>query len=154
MAGVAALALVLSGCSSAGGNQSAEEQQGEQVDQAVEDTASAECAYPVTVTDMAGNEVTIERRLRCSNRQPHLRGPQRSGACSRAAAPRTLMSPHNNWAEDETILDTGSHAEPNFDQVIAAEPTVIINGYRYRDHAEDARKQRRTPPSSQWTMLT
>lgn len=136
MAGVAALALVLSGCSSAGGNQSAEEQQSEQVDQAVEDTASAECAYPVTVTDMAGNEVTIESADSVAVTDNRTFAVLNEWGVQPTAAPRTLMSPHNSWAEDETILDTGSHAEPNFDQVIAAEPTVIINGYRYRDHAE------------------
>ena len=41
MAGVAALALVLSGCSSAGGGQSTEEAQSEQVVQSIEDAASA-----------------------------------------------------------------------------------------------------------------
>lgn len=128
-----------------------EEAQSEQVDQAVEDTASAECAYPVTVTDMAGNEVTIESADSVAVTDNRTFAVLNEWGVQPTAAPRTLMSPQNSWAEDETILDTGSHAEPNFDQVIAADPTVIINGYRYRDHAE---KMQEVPPDAALVAMT
>lgn len=49
-----------------------------------------------------------------------------------SAAPRQLMDAETHgYAEDEDILDTGNHREPDLEQIIAAEPDLIINGQRY-----------------------
>lgn len=55
-----------------------------------------------------------------------------------SAAPRQLMDEETHgYAEDEDILDTGNHREPDLEQIIAAEPDLIINGQRYGGHHED-----------------
>ncbi len=135
--GVVALALALAGCSTTSSQEKAEEQQSEEVAEAVEDTAAAECAYPVTVTDMAGNEVTIESAERVVVTDNRAFAVLNEWGVEPVAAPRTLMSANNSWKTDETILDTDSHVEPNFDAVVEADPTLVISGYRYQDHEKD-----------------
>lgn len=41
------------------------------------------------------------------------------------------MSPNNPLADDEDILDIGTHREPDFEQIVAADPDLVINGYRF-----------------------
>lgn len=56
-----------------------------------------------------------------------------------SAAPRDLMDAETHgYAEDEDILNTGNHREPDLEQIIAAEPDLVINGQRYGGdtHAE------------------
>ena len=103
---------------------------------------------------MVGNEVTIESADSVAVTDNRTFAVLNEWGVQPTAAPRTLMSPQNSWAEDETILDTGSHAEPNFDQVIAATPPSSSTATATATTRKRCRKQRRTPPSSQWTMLT
>lgn len=129
-AGIVVAGLLLAGCSSGGAESSTEQSE------AVSDTAAVECEYPVTVTDMAGNDVTVESADSVVVTDNRAFAVLSGWGVQPTAAARSLMSAENSWADDESILDTGSHAEPNFDQVIAADPTLIISGYRYGDHAE------------------
>ena len=47
-------------------------------------------------------------------------------------AARSLMDEEvHGYAEDEDILDTGNHREPDFEPVVAAQPDLVINGQRY-----------------------
>lgn len=142
MAGLAAFTLALAGCSNGGGSTPAgeEAEQSAEVEEAVEKTADAECAYPITVTDMAGNEVVVESTDSVVVTDNRAFALLNEWGVQPTAAPRTLMTEANSWQSDETILDTGSHGEPNFEAVVAADPTLIINGYRYGDHA-DAMKE-------------
>lgn len=134
------LAVILAGCSTGGASSAAEEKQSEEITEAVADaadkTADAVCEYPLVVTDMAGNEVTIESADSVVVTDNRAFALLNEWGVHPTAAPRTLMSPNNPWKTDESILDTGSHSEPDFDKVIAADPDLIINGYRYRDHAD------------------
>lgn len=134
------LALVLAGCSSGGNSAAAEDKQSEEVAEAVtgaaEETANVACEYPLTVTDMAGNEVTVESADSVVVTDNRAFAILNEWGIQPTAAPRTLMSANSSWKTDESILDTGSHTEPDFDKVIAADPDLIINGYRYRDHAD------------------
>ncbi|GAA1809667.1 siderophore ABC transporter substrate-binding protein [Nesterenkonia flava] len=54
-------------------------------------------------------------------------------------AARSLMQPHvhETYAENEDILDTGNHREPNLELVAAAEPDLVINGQRYAQYYND-----------------
>lgn len=133
VAALGALTLGLSACTPSTGGATSEEKEAEE---AAETTAESLCDYPVTVTDMSGEEVTIESADSVVVTDNRAFEVLRAWGVHPAAAPRTLMSPANEWADDESILDTGSHGEPNFDQVIAADPTLIISGYRYGDHSE------------------
>ncbi len=56
-----------------------------------------------------------------------------------SVAPRGLMQPHvhETYAEDESILDTGNHREPDFEQLAAAEPDLVITGQRYSQYYDE-----------------
>lgn len=50
-------------------------------------------------------------------------------------AARGLMQPHSHgYADNEDILDTGNHREPNLELIVAAEPDLVINGQRYAQY--------------------
>nr|WP_262426530.1 ABC transporter substrate-binding protein [Brachybacterium sp. Z12] len=53
------------------------------------------------------------------------------------AAARTLMPSTNPLKDDESIIDLGSHREPDLEAVVAAEPTLIINGQRFAEYHDD-----------------
>lgn len=127
--GAAAL-LALAGCSSAPMGQEAKEKP----------AAAAKAQYPVTVTDMAGNEVTIESADSVVVTDNRLFRLVADWGIDLSAAPRALMSPENPLKADESILDLGTHAEPDFEKVVEADPDLIVNGYRYGGHAEDMKK--------------
>lgn len=127
--GAAAL-LALAGCSSAPTGQEAKEKP----------AAAAKAQYPVTVTDMAGNEVTIESADSVVVTDNRLFRLVADWGIDLSAAPRALMSPENPLKADESILDLGTHAEPDFEKVVEADPDLIVNGYRYGGHAEDMKR--------------
>ncbi len=54
-------------------------------------------------------------------------------------AARSLMQPHvhETYAEDEDILDTGNHQEPDFEVFAAAEPDLVITGQRYSQYYDE-----------------
>ncbi|NLS09118.1 ABC transporter substrate-binding protein [Nesterenkonia sp. MY13] len=56
-----------------------------------------------------------------------------------SVAARSLMQPHvhETYAEDEDILDTGNHREPNLEVLAAAEPDLVITGQRYSQYYEE-----------------
>lgn len=121
--------LILSGCSAAN-TTSSDETSTENL------SVSSDCEYPKTVIDLAGNEITIDSADSVLVTDNRAFGVLNQWGIQPTAAPRALMSANNTWKDDETILDTGSHAEPDFDQVIIADPTLIITGYRYGDHLD------------------
>lgn len=88
--------------------------------------AAEACSYPMTVTDMVGNEVTIDSVdsvVVTDNRMFAVLNEW-------GIHPGRAAHPHErriHWKNDESILDTGSPGEPNFEQVVAADPTIIIN---------------------------
>ncbi len=126
-AALVVLSLALAGCGSSGSKTD---------DATKPDTVDVECDYPVVVQDLAGNEVeitSVESVVVTDNRAFAILN---EWGIQPSAAAVTLMSRENSWKSDESILDTGSHAEPDFDKVIEADPTLIISGYRYGDHAD------------------
>lgn len=54
-----------------------------------------------------------------------------------SAAAVSLMPGTNSYTEDETIIDLGSHREPNLEAVVAVEPDLIINGQRFAQFHDD-----------------
>ncbi|MGP9536509.1 siderophore ABC transporter substrate-binding protein [Brachybacterium sp. AOP43-C2-M15] len=53
------------------------------------------------------------------------------------AAARALMPSTNPMRDDESIIDLGNHREPDLEAVVAAEPTLIINGQRFSQYHDD-----------------
>lgn len=53
------------------------------------------------------------------------------------AAPRNLIPPSIKYASDESIINLGSHNEPNLEAVVAADPDVIVNGQRFAQFHDD-----------------
>ncbi|GAA1313231.1 MAG: siderophore ABC transporter substrate-binding protein [Brachybacterium tyrofermentans] len=56
------------------------------------------------------------------------------------AAARALMPTTNSYRDDESIIDLGNHREPDLEAVVAAEPTLIINGQRFAQYHDDFTK--------------
>lgn len=54
-----------------------------------------------------------------------------------SAAAVTLMPATNPLKTDESIIDLGSHNEPNLEAVVAVEPDLIINGQRFAQYHDD-----------------
>ncbi|APX33378.1 iron ABC transporter substrate-binding protein [Brachybacterium sp. P6-10-X1] len=57
-----------------------------------------------------------------------------------SAAARALMPSTNSYRDDESIIDLGNHREPDLEAVVAAEPTLIINGQRFAQYHDDFAK--------------
>lgn len=54
---------------------------------------------------------------------------------SLAAAPKGVMGTvWPEYSDDENVLDIGNHREPNFENVVAAAPELIIGGHRFASH--------------------
>ena len=53
------------------------------------------------------------------------------------AAARALMPSTNPLKDDESIIDLGNHREPDLEAVVAAEPTLIVNGQRFSQYHDD-----------------
>ena len=100
---------------------------------ATEPTASAPAAdyYPVTVTDMAGNQVTIESADSVAVTDNRFFQLATDWGLPVSVAPLGLVSPNNPMKNDANILSIGTHSEPDFEKIVAADPDLVINGYRF-----------------------
>lgn len=59
-----------------------------------------------------------------------------------AAAPKGVMgSAWPGYTDNDKVADVGNHREPNLETIIAAQPDVIIGGYRFGDYYEDLKSQ-------------
>lgn len=59
------------------------------------------------------------------------------------AAPKQVMGDGiwPEYTENDDIADIGSHREPNLELIVAAEPDLIIGGYRFSSHYDDIKAQ-------------
>ena len=53
------------------------------------------------------------------------------------AASVSLMAAGNPYTQDESIIDLGTHNEPDLEAVVAAQPDLIINGQRFAQFHDD-----------------
>ncbi|MEW1653802.1 MULTISPECIES: ABC transporter substrate-binding protein [unclassified Streptomyces] len=62
------------------------------------------------------------------------------------AVPKPLLPKKGfeDWKNDSSIADAGSHREPKFEAVNAAEPDLIIGGYRFASHQDKLSKIAKT----------
>lgn len=124
----APLALVLAAC---GGTAEAESPAG-----TAETTAAAST---VTIEDNHGTvEVPVdpERVVALDN---HVFETLSSWGVPLVAAPKGIMGDGlwPGYTEDDAVLDVGTHREPNLESIVAAEPDLIIGGYRFSDSYDD-----------------
>lgn len=112
---VGGLALALSAC---GGSSDAETAAGPTIE--VEDNTGAvevpQAPASVVATDNRTFETLSDWDVKLS------------------AAAVTLMPDTIEYTKDDSIVDLGSHREPNLEAIVAAKPDLVINGNRYADH--------------------
>lgn len=49
----------------------------------------------------------------------------------------SLMPETIDYTQDDSIIDVGSHNEPDLESVVAAEPDLVINGQRFSQYQDD-----------------
>nr|WP_233614037.1 ABC transporter substrate-binding protein [Leucobacter edaphi] len=58
------------------------------------------------------------------------------------AAPKGIMgSAFPKYTDDKNVTDIGSHREPNLEAIVAAQPELIIGGYRFGESYDEIKKQ-------------
>lgn len=126
IATVLATCLALSACSA---DSASEEKDNTQTTSVAESVDAGS-----TVVDLAGNKVEIPK-----NPQSVIVTDNRSFQILQewdvklAAAPVQLMNEeiHARYIADKSIIDLGSHREPNMEGFVEAEPDLVINGQRF-----------------------
>lgn len=118
-----------------------------------EDSTASDDYYPVTVTDLAGNEVTIESADSVAITDNRFFQLAADWDLPVTVAPRDLFSPNNPLEEDSDILNIGTHGEPDFEQIVAADPDLIINGYRFSSE-ENAQGVQDAAPDAAFIDMT
>ena len=53
------------------------------------------------------------------------------------AAPKGVMGDTSSYVKDESVMDIGSHNEPNLEVIAAADPQLVIVGQRFARYYED-----------------
>ncbi|QJW34899.1 siderophore ABC transporter substrate-binding protein [Cellulosimicrobium protaetiae] len=128
----APLALALAACSSGD----------ESVAGGTEETAES-APSTVTIEDNHGSvEVPVnpERVVALDN---HVFETLSAWEVPLVAAPKGIMGDGlwPEYTEDDAVLDVGMHREPNLESIVAAEPDLIIGGYRFSDSYDDIKAQ-------------
>lgn len=52
----------------------------------------------------------------------------------------SVMSGDLSYTKDDSVLDLGSHREPNLEKIVEAKPDLVINGQRYAQFHDDIAK--------------
>ena len=124
LASLAASSLVLAGCSTA-----------------EEENTTASSGTTVEVEDNHGAvEVPQDPKAVAStdNRSFEI---LRDWGVDLVAAPLPLVSRSvPEYRDNKDIKDMGTHREPNLEELVAAQPDLIINGQRFESHYEDIKK--------------
>ena len=103
--------------------------------------AAATTAAPSTVT-IEDNHGTVEVPVdpeRVVALDNHVFETLSSWDVPLVAAPQGIMG-DGLWpayTEDDAVLDVGTHREPDLESIVAAEPDLIIGGYRFSDSYDD-----------------
>lgn len=109
--------------------------------------------YPVTVTDLAGNEVTIESADSVAITDNRFFQLAADWDLPVTVAPLDLFSPENPLKDSSDILNIGLHTEPDFEQIVAADPDLVVNGYRFSGE-ENAKGVRDAAPDAAFLDMT
>ncbi|WP_305093168.1 siderophore ABC transporter substrate-binding protein [Prescottella sp. R16] len=123
VAAAALAALTLTACSSTSDDAAAT---GETTTVTVEDNFGEQ-----TVTVPAGSVVATDNTT--FETLASWGVPLKAGAVS-------LMPDTISYKQDSSIVDLGTHREPNLEAIVAADPDLIVNGNRFAQFREDFRK--------------
>lgn len=108
-------------------------------DASLDAAAPGDDARTVTITGTNG-EVTVpaepERVVALDNTSFET---LRDWGVTPVAVPKGLLPREGfeDWLADDDIADVGTHREPDLEAVAAAEPDVIIGGYRFSEYTDD-----------------
>lgn len=146
-AAVAAASLALAGCSSSDeepektAEETSEETTAEQAEGDGEGKADeSETAGTATVESWQGPvEVPVPPKRPAVTDNRAFRVLEEWGV-ELVAAPRSLMSPELDYKSNEDIADLGMHFEPDLEALVAADPDVVLNGYRFAQHFDDMKE--------------
>ncbi|WP_151523562.1 siderophore ABC transporter substrate-binding protein [Serinicoccus kebangsaanensis] len=111
----------------------------ESADDAGEEDAAADeaAAGTVEVTDFQGTvevPVPAERVMVTDNRV--VRALDEWGV-DIVAAPLDVFPSDLSYASDDAVMNLGNHGEPDLEAVVAADPDLVFNGYRFQDYYGD-----------------
>lgn len=123
----AGAALILSACSSAAPAEKAEEKP---------------AASTVTITDNHGEvEVPVNPKTVVAL-DNHVFETLDEWDVPLAAAPKGVMGTvWPGYTDDESVVDIGNHREPNLEAIVAAQPDLIIGGYRFAESYDQIKEQ-------------
>lgn len=121
---VAAASLALVSCSSSGDGEQTTSQASDAATVSVEDNyGTKEVSTPVTKVASTDN-----RSFELLNKW----------GVELVAAPKPLIPfTVTDYVEDDSIVDLGTHREPNLEALAAAQPDLVINGQRFSQYYED-----------------
>lgn len=126
-AGTGLVGLALSACATGGASGGASDAGGSASD-------GGASAGTVTVEDNNGTHEVPAPPTSVVATDNRLFETLHSWGVTLAAAPRQLIPSTIAYRDDESIVDLGSHREPDLEAVVAAEPDLIINGQRFTQH--------------------
>lgn len=121
------LALGLTACGSTGNADS------------TNDTSAASAATVETESNLGKHTIPTppERVVALDNRTFKLLD---DWGVSLEAGAVALMRPDLGYKKDDTVSDIGNHREPNLEQIVAANPDLVISGSRFTQYNEDIAK--------------
>lgn len=120
---VGALAITLTACSTSASVETAPESSSSPASVQVEDNNGAQTIATPPKSVVATDNRTFETLD--------------SWGIELSAAAVSLMPSTISYTTDDSIIDLGSHREPNLEAVVAVEPDLIINGQRFAQYHDD-----------------
>ncbi|XKH56853.1 ABC transporter substrate-binding protein [Citricoccus nitrophenolicus] len=100
-------------------------------------TSAEAQSFPLEIEDMAGNQVTIESADSIIATDNRIFRTLEDWGVELSAAPLPLMNEDTvDYPSDDSIIDLGSHREPNLEGFVEAEPDLVLNGQRFSGQTE------------------
>ncbi|MDO5723178.1 MAG: ABC transporter substrate-binding protein [Flaviflexus sp.] len=140
-AALTALALALTGCSAA------EDSADEEYPAAGSDRESTDVESADSASDGTGATVTVESwRGPVDVPAPPERPAVTDNRAARildnwgidvVAAPLDVFPADLSYRGDDSVANMGAHFEPNLEALVAAQPDVVLNGYRFAELYDD-----------------
>lgn len=106
-----------------------------------DETPEAAPATSVTITDNHGEVEVPVNPKKVVALDNHVFTTLDEWGVPLVAAPKGIMG--SVWPKylDDSVADVGNHREPNLETIVAAEPDVIIAGYRFGDYYDKLKEQ-------------
>lgn len=137
--GLAALVTTAAFALTACGGNAATSESAAPASSSASSSASAEAqSFPMDVTDMAGTDVTIESADSIIATDNRTFRTLEDWGVELSAAPLNLMNEATvDYPKDDSIINLGSHREPNMEGFVEAQPDLVLNGQRFSGVAEE-----------------